>query len=153
MLLPNFQIELTLIIYTKCLRKSSQKIAELHSSWYLPMNLELVTSSPGFVGGASGKEPIYQFCRDNRHGFDPWVREITWRRVWQPTPVFLSGESHEQRRLVGYSPQSCRELDMMEAAEHTHIHNLVTNHCNICNIFCYLKCNNLSLLEIVIFCY
>ena len=27
-----------------------------------------------------------------------------WRRKWQPTPVFLSGESHGQRSLVGYSP-------------------------------------------------
>ena len=27
-----------------------------------------------------------------------------WKRAWQPTPVFLPGESHGQRRLVGYSP-------------------------------------------------
>ena len=27
-----------------------------------------------------------------------------WRRKWQPTPVFLPGESHGQRSLVGYSP-------------------------------------------------
>ena len=40
-----------------------------------------------------------------RHRFDPWVRKTSWR--WkgnQPTPVFLPGESHEQRGLVGYSP-------------------------------------------------
>ena len=28
-------------------------------------------------------------CR--RHGFDLWVRKISWKRKWQPTPVFLSG--------------------------------------------------------------
>ena len=28
-----------------------------------------------------------------------------WRRKWQPTPVFLPGEFHGQRSLVGYSPQ------------------------------------------------
>ena len=28
-----------------------------------------------------------------RHGFDPWVGKISWRRAWQPTPVFLPGES------------------------------------------------------------
>ena len=28
-----------------------------------------------------------------RCGFDPWVRKIPWRRKWQPTPVFLPGES------------------------------------------------------------
>ena len=27
----------------------------------------------------------------------PWVRKIPWRRTWQPTPVFLPGESHGQR--------------------------------------------------------
>ena len=35
--------------------------------------------------------------------FDPWVGKIPWRRKWQPTPVFLSGESHGQRSLAGYS--------------------------------------------------
>ena len=36
-------------------------------------------------------------------GFDPWVRMIPWRRDWLPTPVFLPGESHGQRIMVGYS--------------------------------------------------
>jgi len=31
--------------------------------------------------------------------FDPWVQEILWRKAWQPTPEFLSRESHGQRRL------------------------------------------------------
>ena len=35
---------------------------------------------------------------------DPWVRNILWRRKWQPTPVFLPGESQGQRNLAGYSP-------------------------------------------------
>ena len=43
--------------------------------------------------------------------FDPWVWKIPWRRKWQPTPVFLPGESHGQRSLVGYSPWGCEELD------------------------------------------
>ena len=34
----------------------------------------------------------------------PWVRTIVWGREWQPTPVFLPGESQEQRSLAGYSP-------------------------------------------------
>ena len=46
--------------------------------------------------------------------FDPWVRKISWRRAWQPTPVFLPGESHEQRSLGGYSPQGIEESDMTE---------------------------------------
>ena len=36
--------------------------------------------------------------------FDSWVRKIPWRREWQPTPVFLPGEFHGQRSLVGFHP-------------------------------------------------
>ena len=35
-----------------------------------------------------------------RCGFDSWVGKIPWRRAWQPTPVFLPGESHGQRSLA-----------------------------------------------------
>ena len=38
-----------------------------------------------------------------RPGFSPWVGKIPWRREWQPTLVFLPGEFHGQRSLVGYS--------------------------------------------------
>ena len=41
------------------------------------------------------------------------------RREWQPTPVFLPGESHAQRSLVGYSPPGCKELDTTEGTLHT----------------------------------
>ena len=58
-------------------------------------------------------------CR--RPGFNPWVGKIPWRRAWQPTPVFLSEESHGQRSLVGYSPCDCKELDMTDQLRvHTH---------------------------------
>ena len=41
------------------------------------------TLSSGFPGGASGKEPARQCSRYKRHGFDPWVRSMPWRRKWQ----------------------------------------------------------------------
>ena len=50
----------------------------------------------GFPDGSVGKE-----C--GRDLFDPWLGKIPWRREWQPTPVFLPGEFHGQRSLVGYS--------------------------------------------------
>ena len=56
----------------------------------------------GFPGGAEVKSVCLQ-C--GRPGFDPWVGKIPWRRKWQPTPVFLPGESHGQRSFVGYSPR------------------------------------------------
>ena len=52
---------------------------------------------------------------DMRLGFDPWVRKIPWSRAWQPTPVFLPGESHGQRSLAGYSPWGHKESDVTEA--------------------------------------
>ena len=54
----------------------------------------------GFPRGASGKELSCQCRRLRRCRFDPLVRKIPWRRAWQPTPVFLPGESHEQRSLA-----------------------------------------------------
>ena len=50
----------------------------------------------GFPGGTSGRELAYQCRRHKRCTFDPWVGKIPWRRLWQPTPVFLPGESHGQ---------------------------------------------------------
>ena len=59
-----------------------------------------------FVTASTGKTPTYfgkpyretidmirihLQCR--RPGFDPWVGKIPWRRRWQPTPIFLPGES------------------------------------------------------------
>ena len=52
----------------------------------------------------SGRESTCQCKRCKSQTFDPWVGNIPWRRKWQPTPVFLPGESHGQRSLAGYSP-------------------------------------------------
>ena len=75
----------------------------------MPRIKMMVKKLRGLPWWLSGKESA---CQLRRHGFDPWVGKIPWRRKWQPTPVFLSGKSHGQRSLVGYSPQSCKELDM-----------------------------------------
>jgi len=46
----------------------------------------------------TGKKPA---CQGRRSKFDPWVREMPWRRKWQPTLVFLPGKSHGQRKEPG----------------------------------------------------
>ena len=50
--------------------------------------------------------------------WETWVQNLSWEesleRAWQPTPVSLPGQSHEQRSLVGYSPWCCNELDTPE---------------------------------------
>ena len=52
-----------------------------------------------------------------------WVEKIPWRRAWLPTPVFLPGEPHRQRSLVGYIPRGPKESDTTErrSTAHTHI--------------------------------
>ena len=67
----------------------------------------------GFPGGSMVKN-LPARCR-----FDPWVKKMPWRRAWQPTPIFLPGESHGWRSLAGYSPQSGKESDTTEVTEHT----------------------------------
>ena len=69
----------------------------------------------GASGGAGGKEPTCNTGDVKRHGFNPWVGKIPWRRACPPTPVFLPGEFHEQRSLAGYSSQGRKGLDMTEA--------------------------------------
>ena len=66
----------------------------------------------GSPGGTHGKEATCQ-CEDIRDvGSVP--AKIPWRRSWQPIPVFLPGEFHGQRRLVGYSPRDHRDSDRTE---------------------------------------
>ena len=51
-------------------------------------------------------------CRQSRRcKFSPWVGKIPWRRKWLPTPMFLPGEFHGQRSLVGYSPRGHKRIE------------------------------------------
>ena len=82
----------------------------------------------------SGKESICQCRRRRRLEFDPRAREIPWSRKWQPTSVFLAGESHGRRSLVGYSPRGHGELDTTERLS-THTHKYSTT--NFCVEICF----------------
>ena len=62
------------------------------------------TNPLGFPGGSRGKEPAYQCRRHKRCKVRSLSWEMPWRRKQQPTPIFLPGESHEQRSLAGYGP-------------------------------------------------
>ena len=73
---------------------------------------DLVTEQQG---DASGKEATSQCRACKRRGFNPGVGKISWRRAWQPTPVFLPGKLHGRRSLAGYSPSGQKELDTTEA--------------------------------------
>ena len=89
--------------------KDSKRQRQVHSD-LLSIRLKIpgrlisaLYKEEGFPGGAGGKEPACQCRRHKRHGFNLCVRKIPWRRAWQPTPVFLPGESHGQRSLAEYS--------------------------------------------------
>ena len=75
--------------------------------------------SVGFPGGSVGKESACNSRDVGEHEFNPRLRNIPWRRTWQPTPIFLPGESHGQRSLAGYCPWGDKELDTTEATKHT----------------------------------
>ena len=62
---------------------------------------------PGGLPGGSVESPA-------NAGDFPCVRKMSWRRKWQPTPIFLSGEFHGQRSVVGYCPRGHKELDTTE---------------------------------------
>ena len=68
----------------------------------------------GLPRWSGGEESICQCRGCRRHGFDPWVGKIPWRREWHPTPGFLPGESHGQRSLAGDSPWGRKESDTTE---------------------------------------
>ena len=59
--------------------------------------------------------------------FNPWVRKILWRRAWQPTPVFLPGESHGQRSLAGHSSWACKNETQLEwLSTHIYLHSILS---------------------------
>ena len=71
--------------------------------------------------------------RRKRSRSDPWVGKISWRRKWQPTPVFLPGKSHGRRSTAGYSLWSHKESGTTKwpsmwgcACTHTHTHTHTT---------------------------
>ena len=65
----------------------------------------------GFPGGSEVKASA---CNAGDLGSIPVLGRFPWRRKWQPTPVFLLGESHGWRNLVGYSPRGHKESDTTE---------------------------------------
>ena len=97
--------------------QSQTRLKRLSSSSSSSVKGRLYQLACVFPGGSMVKN-LPANAGDQRCGFDPWVVKKPWRRAWQATAVFLPGESHGQRRLVGYSPQSHKESDMTEVTQH-----------------------------------
>ena len=97
-------------------------------------------------GGTSGKEStslcrIHQRCR-----FNPWVRKTPRTRKWYPTPVFLLGESHGWRSLVGYSPWGHKES---ESTEHLSRQNILI-HFILLNVYLLIVNHMFSILMVTV---
>ena len=60
-------------------------------------------------------------------GLDPWVEKIPWMRAWQPTPVFLPGESPWTEETGGLQPMGSQRVGHDWATKHTHTHNSISN--------------------------
>ena len=66
--------------------------------------------SPGafsFPGGSEEKNPP---ANSGDTGLIPGSGISLGEKKWQPTPVFLPGESHGQRSLVGYNSWGCERV-------------------------------------------
>ena len=64
----------------------------------------------GFPGGSDCKKSA---CDAGDPGLIPGLGSPL-EKEWHPIPVFLPGESHGQRSLVGCGPWGCKESDMTE---------------------------------------
>ena len=75
----------------------------------------------------SNEVHMCQCRRLSRGGFNPCVRKIPWNRKWYPAPVFLPGNSHGQRSLVGWLRSTGSQRVRCDWA-HTHIHTHMHTH-------------------------
>ena len=103
-------------------RLQSMGLQRLRHDWATNPSLHFM----GFEGlpwWLSSKESA---CQCRRYGLIPGSGKVPWRREWQPTPVFLLGKFHGQRRLVGYSPRDHKEWGMTERLNNNNRQTLKT---------------------------
>ena len=104
-LLELYGIDVSVNYYLRVIWRFQLKLEKFEKccEWHWPMAQQslLVTTLP---------LPPLTYEQNN-------ILKVNWRRAWQPTPVFLPGESHGQRSLTGYSSWSCTELDMIEVTK------------------------------------
>ena len=64
---------------------------------------QVSSSSSSCIKETLWADYVRSYRKHMRRRFNPWLEKTPWRRAWQPTPVFLPGESHGQKSLAGYN--------------------------------------------------
>ena len=77
-------------------------------------SIVLIRSVPWFNGASLVSQTVKNLPAMQETRVWSWVGGMSWRRKWQPTPVFLPGEFKGPRSLVGYSQWGHKELDTTE---------------------------------------
>ena len=108
MLWPKRALNLETVKFSFSLRLFSEHNAKSVPSVDVSVSFYFAIKSPLRLSWWLSGEESTCLCRRCR--CNPWLRQIPWRRKWQPTPVFLPGKSHGQRSLVVYSPWGCKRV-------------------------------------------
>ena len=108
-----FPLGLVVKYSCQCRRHLEEGMA-IHSSifaWRVGCHFllqEIIPTQGLDLGLLNYRQTLYRLSHQASSGlvvkYSPANAGDTWRRAWQPTPLFLPGEAHEQRSLVGYSP-------------------------------------------------
>ena len=106
-----FNVDFLKLFYCHLLENYSSTSAHKYRDWCFPGG----STSKDFVCNAGGGP-----------GLIPGLGRFL-EKGWLPTPVFLPGEFHGQRSLVGYTPWGLKESDMTEWLTHTHTHRGIRN--------------------------
>ena len=97
----NFEVKWVWVKFLASLLTICEYLGKLLNLWRFPScKMKYLIIFGGFRGGSDSKVSA---CNAGDQVWS-WVRKIAWRREWQLTPVFLPGEFHGQRSLVGYCP-------------------------------------------------
>ena len=93
----------------------TQSLGDIQSLWGIQRKKSRSSRNDSHTKGHDSHSSVQSICC---HQIILWTNKrvppFSWRRKWQPTPVFLPGEFHGQRSPVGYSPQGLKESDMTE---------------------------------------
>ena len=101
--LPSYSIKFILLYLHEMLPSSSQDC-----QIYVGHKI----SSPGSMAAVALMRHSGLLIHKHSDCLRDEYKTSNWK--WQPTPVFLPGESHRRRGLVGYSPRGRKESDTTE---------------------------------------